>query len=1002
MKLEISTANNSLDYRLLMQFRIHEILIVSSVYDAFKLQEDGHLHEMLMSEFAAYNLSTTPRMTRVSTAQHAFRKMQTYRYDMIITMAHIVDMNAFSFAREIKNKYGDIPVVMLTANKTEHTWLLKTSEHLDAIDKIFYWYGDSSIFPAIIKYIEDKRNAERDILKGMSRAIIVVEDSPEFYSIFLPLFYKVVIKSVDDLIRVEYTDEMKLFRMYSRPKILLCSTYEEALGYFEKYYQQVLTVISDVRYPMDGKMNATAGVKLLQKILGKYPSLPVLLFSKEPENAAIAEEIGAYFLDKNSNNLVKDLKRHIINHCGFGDLIFTTPDKKEIDRAESLESLQRALQNVPLESIEYHARRNHFSNWLANRGYFQLADQLKPLVYSDFVSDDAGSDLRQVLIEGIAAQRKALVEDKVVLFNRESYDPQIKYIRMGDGSIGGKARGLVFLVNYLKRFNFKNKFPDITIDIPNFVVLSTDIYDSFMESNNLMEEIGSCRSDEDINALFLAGTFSRQVREDFRYYLKKNTQPLAVRSSSLLEDNYFEPFAGIYTTLMVPNCSTNLSTRLKQLEDAVKLVYASTFHQNARAYMTATGHRSEDEKMAVVIQQLIGKTHGSRFYPTFSGVMQSYNYYPQQKLKREDGLANIALGLGRTVVEGEKSLKFSPRYPKIIPQFFSTQSIFKSSQNRFWSLHLAGCEDRKKINNEDSNLELLDLDLAEKDGELQTVGSVYHANSDTFRENFYETGTRAVTFANILKWKMFPLSESLVEVQKIMKSGMGSEIEMEFAANIYNDGSRKGEFFILQIRPQITYANLNFIQYDALDAEDFLARSEICLGNGVTDDIHDVLYISRKDFNILETQKIVEELRGFNDKFDRKRKYILLGPGRWGTADPMLGIPVAWMEISNARCIVEIGLDDLYLEPSFGSHFFQNITSLNISYFTLPPSKTTSDLQWDWLDTIEPVDRSKHIRHLHFDKPLIVQVEGMTGKGLILKPGYQRSDDRTDEEMNNL
>ncbi|MCK5520085.1 MAG: hypothetical protein KAI81_03155, partial [Candidatus Marinimicrobia bacterium] len=552
MNVDISTTRNSLDYRLLMQFRVHEILIVSSVYDAFKLQEDGHLSEMLMSEFAAFNLFTTPRITRVSTAEHAFKKMEDYRYDLIITMAHIVDMNPYDFASRVKELFSDLPIIMLSSNKAEHNWLTKTSENLDAIDKIFYWYGDSAIFPAIIKYVEDKKNADRDILKGNTRAIIVVEDSPEFYSIFLPMFYKIVIKSVDELIRVEYTDELKLFRMYSRPKILLCSTYEEGLEYFEKYYRQVLTVISDVRYPKDGKIDGAAGVKLLSKILDKYPSLPALLFSKEVHNEKIAADIGAYFLDKNSNNLVKELKQHILKHCGFGDLIFTTPDKKEVDRAENLESLQRALQTVPLESIEYHAKRNHFSNWFANRGYFNLADQLKPMVYSDF-DQETGKDLKTFLIEGIAAQRKALVEDKVVVFNRDSYDPHIKYVRMGNGSIGGKARGLVFLVNYLKQFSFREKFPDINIDIPNFVVLSTDLYDKFLENNNILDKLPSCKTDDDIDKLYLSSTFTQSIRDDFRFYLKKNTQPLAVRSSSLLEDNYFEPFAGIYTTIMVPN-----------------------------------------------------------------------------------------------------------------------------------------------------------------------------------------------------------------------------------------------------------------------------------------------------------------------------------------------------------------------------------------------------------------------------------------------------------------
>ncbi len=972
-----------LSYHNLMQFRIHEILIVSSLYDAFKLEEDGRLGELLFTEYQDMNLSSPPRVTRVSTAQHALERLSQIRYDLIITMARIADMNPYRFGRLVQERYPGIPVILLAANAREHEWIRSQSSSEEGIDKVFYWMGDSALFTAINKYIEDRRNAPRDILQGGARAIIVVEDSPRFYSLFLPAIYRIIIKTTYNLMKKEYTDELRMYRMRSRPKILLASTFEEALEFYEKYQNNILAVISDVRYPRHKQMDPQSGIRFLKIVSQRTPSVPMMLQSMDRENITLAREVNAYFLDKGSPQLVQRLREFVINHCGFGDLIFSSPDKREIARARDLRELEEALKVVPAQSIWYHARRDHFSNWLAVRGYFELADVLKPLQVDDF---EDWEQLRDTILDLVHQQRISQYKTTIAYFDPEAYDPEIRYVRFGGGSLGGKARGLAFLISHIQRFDFVGRYPNINISIPNFAVIGTEIYDDFVERNHLGEKLLGVSTNQEIDELFLAGTFDEEFTSLIRTYLSFHKAPLAVRSSSLLEDSLFEPFAGVYSTFMLPNNAEDLDLRTKQLLDAIKLVYASTYHMEAQAYMQSTGNRPEDEKMGVVVQHLIGKRYGNVFYPSFAGIVQSHNYYPQDRMRREDGLATVALGLGRTVVSGEKALRFCPRMPEVLPQFFDEKSIIRNSQSHFWALSMENPENIDLTTGETSTLVRLDLREAEKHGTLELVGSVYSFDDRNFRESLMEPGPRVVTFANILKWRVFPLAEILRDVIHMGKVGMGCDVEVEFAANVSLNRKEPAEFYLLQIRPMVSYERRELPDADHIPKHRFLCQSDICLGHGINRTIRDLVFVKPDAFEVKYTEQIVSEIRELNQYLGADKPYLLIGPGRWGSADPLLGIPVKWNDISFVRCIVEVGLPDFYVDPSFGSHFFQNITSLGLAYFTVPPKYYNTHIDWEWLNNAPVASESRFLKHLHSDDPFFIQIDGHKGRGVILKP----------------
>ncbi|MEA3288276.1 MAG: PEP/pyruvate-binding domain-containing protein [Candidatus Marinimicrobia bacterium] len=970
-------------FRDMMQNRVHEILLISSLYDAFKLEEDGRLGEMIFTEYQDMNLSSAPRITRVSTGDHALRKLRARHYDLVITMTRISDMDPFQLGQKIKKKHTSIPVILLASNRREYEWATQGVANLSGIDRAFIWHGDSNIFTAIIKYIEDRMNAPRDILKGGVRAIIVVEDSPKFYSIFLPMLYRVIINTTHKLMKNEYNDELRLLRMRSRPKILLATTFEEATALYRKYKNHMLAVITDVRYPRNGILDPKAGAKFIRIVQKKNPSMPVMMQSMEGENEVTALELGAYFLDKNSPHLIQSLQDFTMRHCGFGDLIFGTKEGKTITKVRHLNALSAALSSVPMQSIRYHARRDHFSNWLAVRGHFDLADYLKPINIEDFENPE---DFRDILLEAIESHRARHRFDKIGYFNIDTYDPSIKAVRIGGGSIGGKARGLAFLSAHMRRFDFSREYTDIKVDVPQFAVIATDIFDRFLDINNLRLKALAAQSNKEIDDLFRKAVFPGNFTEQLHAYLGNHSGPLAVRSSSLLEDSLFQPFAGIYSTYMLPNCAPALDTRIFQLMEAIKLVYASGFHREAIAYLTSTGNRPEDEKMAVVIQHLTGRKYDEYYYPSFSGVIQTLNYYPQGSMLREEGMVTMCLGLGRTVVNGERALKFNPKRPDVLPQFFNQQSILNNSQSHFYALEMTDC-DLPLAHGENSNLTQFDLKTAEEHGSLEQIASVYSFQDGRFRESLFEKGPRIITFANILKWKSLPLANILADLMEFGKLGMGCEVEMEFAVNLPETSEDPAELSILQIRPMVTFERPHLVDVELAKKGDELLRSEICLGNGDNIEIRDLIYIDLDIFDILKSRQIAQELREINRKFSPDKPYLLVGPGRWGTADPMLGIPVNWNFISNARSIVEVGLPDLYVEPSFGSHFFQNITSLGISYFTIPPHKLETNINHEWFNAQTPLTEMVYLKHFHFERPFIIQVDGIRGKGHVWRPG---------------
>ena len=974
--------HKTLSFRALMQFRIHDIMIVASLYDAFKLEEGGHITEMVFMEYHQLNLNNPPHVIRVSNGDEALAYLEHNRVDLIITMARLDDLSAEAFGWQVKASYPELPMILLAADKRN---LEPEGYAHSPFEFVFAWVGSPALLPAIIKVVEDKHNADRDILEGGVRTIIVVEDSPQYYSVFLSMIYREVIQHTQHLMRNEYTDALRLLRMRSRPKILLATTYEQGLAYFKKYQQNVLAVISDVRYPKGGVLDPEAGVSFLTEVHAADTDIPVVLQSSDRKNYSKARLVNAYFLDKNSPRLVKDLREFVVKHCGFGNLIFTSRDGTPIEEVSDLKGLERALIRVPEQSIEYHARRNHFSNWLAARGYFQLADQIKPLDLTDF---SQVNDLRQILIKMVSRERRTQYQDKILNFVPETYDPTFRFVRFGSGSLGGKARGLAFISTFLRRFEWHTKYPKVTIDIPHTAVVATDIFDQFMELNRIQQALADVKTNEEIDAIFRAGQFPETFVAELRSYLEYHLVPLAVRSSSLLEDSLFQPFAGIYATFMLPNNAPELDERLKLVLDAIGLVYASTFHLESQSYMTATGNRPEDEKMAVIIQNLVGFRYGDYFYPTISGIAQSYNYYPFKSMKREHGIAHVALGLGRTVVLGNKSLSFCPKYPKILPQFFDARSVLKNSQSTFFALPMNS--DRDPLGEgERGNLELLSIQHAEKDGTLEPLTSVYDVNDNAFVEAPDIKGPRVISFANILKWNVFPLADILQNLLHYGRRGMGCEVEIEFAANVGMDQDVHAVFHILQIRPMLTYAQLTVLDPDGLKPKDVICRSDHCLGHGATYDIRDIVLVKPDAFSVQVTREIAAEIGNLNKSLDEKHHYLLIGPGRWGTADPFLGIPVNWDEISLARGIVEVGLPNLFIEPSFGSHFFQNLTTLGVSYFTIPPEAYESAIDWPWLCDYEAITETKYLRHLRFKKPLPIRIDGRTGFGAIFKPGHQ-------------
>lgn len=960
--------------------KITNILLVSSMYDSFILAEDGRLYESLLNEYMGLSLTDAPGITRVSSGHEALsRILEDDRFNLIITSLRLEDMHAIDFAKIVKESGIDIPIVLLTYDSRALSHLMADHD-LSVFEKVFVWQGDFRVLLAIIKCIEDRLNVEEDTNLVGVQCIILVEDDVRFYSSYLPIIYTQLMRHSQRLISEGVNTAHKLLRMRARPKILHCETYEEAWGYYEKYHDHILGVISDMQFPRKGKVDAHAGVDLARSVKASHPDIPILLQSRDPKNRVWADQLKVSFLLKNSPTLLKDLRDFMEEHFSFGDFVFCLPDGTEVGRATDLRGLEKMLSTVPEASIRYHGERNHFSNWLKARTEFLLAYKLRPRKVSDYTSMD---DLRQYLIRSIHELRVAQHRGSIVDFDPRTFDPSSSFARIGGGSLGGKGRGLAFVNSMIYSYLLENRFDKTKVRVPATVVIGTDVFDRFMLDNNLWDVALISGDDDEIAQRFVAGKFSDDVVAALRALVGLMDYPLAVRSSSLLEDSQYQPFAGIYRTDMLPNNSRDPEVKFDRLQAAVKRVYASTFGRNAKSYIKATPYRLEEEKMAVIIQKLVGSLHSNRFYPQFAGAASSHNYYPTGPMTSADGIAAVALGLGSIVLEGGSAVRFSPKYPQHPVQFSSVDETLENSQQHFHALELpdpdAATDHHREIR--------LDLKQAESDGTLAAVASTYSKDNDTIYDGLSRIGPRVVTFAPILKGGLFPLADILNLILKFGTRGMSSPVEIEFAAALSTPEKNENEFCVLQMRPVVVAHEWEDLSIRETDPSNMICRSSRVLGDGVIPDIRDIVCVDIERWDRSASRDVAQEIGEFNAELtENKTPYILVGVGRWGSSDPWLGIPVTWDQISGARVMIEAGFKDFRVTPSQGTHFFQNLISFRIGYFTIDSAVDDGFLDWKWLSSQRPFKKRKFTRHLRFDMPLRVQMNGRNQQGLILKP----------------
>jgi len=981
--VEHGYGNRFQGFQNLMRLRIRDVLLVSSLYDLYLFEEDGRLYELIRNEYQGFNLSHSPELTRVSSGHEAIAlAKEEKRFDLIITTLHIDDMHAIDFAKLARSSGLNIPIVLLAHDNRELKYLLLHHD-TSVFDKIFIWQGDFRIIIAIIKYLEDRMNVEHDTHIVGVQTIIVVEDNIRYYSSFLPLIYTEILKQSQRLISEGINLTHKFLRMRARPKILLCSTFEEAMEYYQKYKEYMLGVISDIDFPRGGKQDPMAGIEFVKEIK-KESDIPILLLSNEPSNESLAEEVGASFVIKDSPHLLNEVRQFMNKYFSFGDFIFRTPDGLEVGRAHDLKSLEEQIATVPEASLKYHGERNDFSNWLKARTEFWLAHHLRPRRVSDYPSIE---DLRKDLIYSLKTYRSIRQRGIITDFVKESFDPETSVARIGGGSLGGKARGLGFVNTLINDYNVRDRFDGVTILVPAAVVIGTDVFDEFLEENNLRDFAFTCNDDREITKRFLeASKFPEDILGELAAFLDIVRTPLAVRSSSLLEDSQYHPFAGVYETYMIPNDHQNPLIRLNDLLNSIKRVYASTFYQSAKEYIKVTSYRLEEEKMAVIVQRLVGMAHGDKFYPDISGVAKSYNFYPLPKQKASDGTVSVALGLGKTVVDGGNTVRFCPKYPEDIIQFYSVKETLNTTQHDFYALKLNRDSDFG-YETHDMLVEKFPLEVAEEDGTLNYVGSTYLPESDSIVEGLGRQGPRVVTFAPILKGKLFALPAILELLLDMGTWGMGTPVEIEFAAtlNPTNNGTR--EFGLLQMRPLVIHREPEQLMISVKDDSQLICRSDQVLGNGIMDDIHDIVIVDYNKFERAKSREVAREVSKFNaDLIALHRPYLLVGVGRWGTLDPWLGIPVTWEQIAGARVIIEAGMKDMMVTPSQGSHFFQNITSFMVGYFTVNPHMEQGYLDWNWLISQEPIASLNYTKHVYCEKPIVVQINGHQSKGIILKP----------------
>ncbi len=968
----------------LMPFRVQDILLVSNLYDSFILREDGRLNELLIGESRELNLQQIPGITHVSNCSQALDLARSQpRFNLIVTNLAVGEMNAAQLAREIRKSGLDVPVVVLAYDYREVKNFVARNP-VTEIDRIFLWQGNARILIAIVKYIEDKRNAFHDTRAVGVPILLVVEDNIRYYSSILPVMYTELISQSRRVIREGINVAHKLVRQRARPKILLCSDYEDAEEQIKQYRDNLLAVVSDVQFPRGGVHTPEAGFELAHLIRELLPDVPTVLHSSHTEFRTRAHAEGFAFLQKRSPTFLRDFRRLLTQQCAFGDFVFRTPDGTEVARASDMNALEAQLHKVPAESIAYHSQRNHFSRWLTARTEFAVAQKLRPRKVEDFASLE---HLRHDLIASINDYRREQSEFLIGDFDPATFKSgDAFFLRIGAGSLGGKARGLAFVRHILHKQHLSRRFVGVKVRVPPAVVVSTDVFDRFLAENNLLDFAIHCDDDAEIQRRFLAAPLPAHLREDLLAYLAEVKYPLAARSSSLLEDSHYQPFTGVYETFMLGNQQADVQVRLERLTEAIKRIYASTFSQHAKGYVRATPYRLEEEKMAVILQQVVGTIHGERFYPDFAGVVRSRNFYPVPPMASEDGIAAVALGMGRAVVEGGKCLTFCPRYPRNLIQFSAVKDILANSQSEFWALEL------NHLRHDDPIAELREvrfgLEAAETDGTLSAVGSTYSRDNDAVYDGLIRAGVRIVSFAAVLKQEVFPLAAILEQLSRVGEDALGQPVEIEFAVRLPRRAGELAEFGFLQIRPLVLSGEGEELRMEDVDPAELVCRSTQVLGNGRVQNLHDVVVVDFHRFERGRSQEVAEAVARFNAKLAlENRPYLLIGVGRLGSNDPWLGIPVEWDEISGARVIVEAGFRDFRVIPSQGSHFFQNLMAFQVGYFTVNPDAGEGSVDWPWLGSHKAVEEQGCVRHLRFAEPLLVVMNGKAREGMIFKPG---------------
>ena len=981
----------------LMMRRIYNVLIVANPYDAFMLEDDGRIEEKIYNEYMELGLRYPPMFTRVSTTEEAMHVMHTTNIDLVICMPGTADNDAFSVARSIKQAFKNIPCVVLTPFSHGITKRMQ-NEDLRIFDYVFCWLGNTNLILSIIKLIEDRMNIAHDIQESGVQMILLVEDSIRFYSSILPNLYSYILAQSKRFATEALNKHQATLRMRGRPKVVLARTYEEAMTIYNQFSDNCLGVICDARFPMkevspdenellpsplrdtDVYKDPEAGLKLLRAIRAKDEYVPLIMESSESANREKAEAEGFRFVDKNSKQMSLDLRLIMEEHMGFGDFIFRNPKThEEIVRIKSLKDLQDNIFKIPNDSMLYHISRNHMSRWLSARAIFPVSQFLRGITWHKLQDVDAH---RQITFDAIVQYRHMKNIGVVAVFDRMKFDRYAHFARIGEGSLGGKGRGLAFLDNIIKLHPAFNQLEGVKVQIPKTLVLCTDVFDQFMESNNLYPIALSDASDEDILQHFLKAQLPDSLTEDFLTFFEAVKAPIAIRSSSLLEDSHYQPFAGIYSTYMIP-CLDNRKEMLEMLASAIKSVYASVYYRDSKAYMTATSNVIDQEKMAVILQEVVGKQYDDHFYPTFSGVLRSLNYYPIGDETAEEGIASLALGLGKYIVDGGQTLRVSPYHPHQVLQMSEWETALRETQTQFYALDMAPMGRQFKVD-DGFNIRKMKVKEAEKDGAIRYICSTFDPYDQVIYDGLYDGGRKIISFAGVLQQDVFPLPELLQMAMKHGSEAMKRPVEIEFACNLNEDKS--GELYLLQIRPIADAKQILHEDFAKVADEDCLLRSHNALGHGIMDDVYDVVYVKYDDsFSAMNNYYVADDIERINRKFlADNRHYVLIGPGRWGSSDHYLGVPVKWPHISAARIIVEVALHNYHVDPSQGTHFFQNLTSFGVGYFTIDSCSASGDfVRKEVLDAMPAVEETPYVRHVHFKKPLRIMIDGQKQEGLI-------------------